>query len=89
MMNIIVGESVGKLLSKVHLSNNSGRIYHMTEDINDQLIEKNQRKDIGLQLDEATYNNKNTHLIYSVRFIDCDDVVDLHFCKNITASAKT
>jgi len=46
MVNIMVGESAGKLLSKVPLSNNtvSRRIYHMVEDLNDQLIEKNQRK---------------------------------------------
>jgi len=42
MVNIMVGESAGKLLSKVSLSNNtvSRRIYHMAEDLNDQLIEK-------------------------------------------------
>jgi hypothetical protein len=41
-MNIMIGESVGKLLSKVSLSNNtiSRRIQHIAEDLNDQLIEK-------------------------------------------------
>jgi len=48
VVNIVVGESAGKLLSKVPLSNNtvSRRIHHMAEDFNEQLIEKNQRKGI-------------------------------------------
>jgi hypothetical protein len=42
MANIMIGESAGKLLSKVPLSNNtiSRRIQHIAEDLNDQLIEK-------------------------------------------------
>jgi hypothetical protein len=42
MVNIMIGQSAGKLLSKVHLSNNtiSRRIKHIAEDLNDQLIEK-------------------------------------------------
>jgi hypothetical protein len=42
MVNIIIGESDGKLLSKVPLSNNtiSRRIQHIAEDLNDQLIAK-------------------------------------------------
>jgi hypothetical protein len=42
MVNIMIVESAGKLLSKVPLSNNtiSRRIQHIAEDLNDQLIEK-------------------------------------------------
>jgi hypothetical protein len=42
MVNIMIGGSTGKLLSKVPLSNNiiSRRIQHITEDFNDQLTEK-------------------------------------------------
>jgi hypothetical protein len=42
MVNIMIGESAGKLLSKVPLSNNtiSRRIQHIAEYLNDQLIEK-------------------------------------------------
>jgi hypothetical protein len=42
MVNIMISESAGKLVSKVLLSNNtiSPRIQHIAEDLNDQLIEK-------------------------------------------------
>jgi hypothetical protein len=42
LMNILIGESAEKLLSKVPFSNNtiSRRIQHITEDLNNQLIEK-------------------------------------------------
>jgi len=38
----MIGESAGKLLSKILLSNNtvSCRIHHMEEDHNDKLVEK-------------------------------------------------
>ncbi|XP_063813110.1 SCAN domain-containing protein 3-like [Pseudophryne corroboree] len=91
MVNIMVGESAGKLLSKVPLSNNtiSRRIQHMAEDLNDQLIEKMKGKDFALQLDEATDSNKDAHLICYTRFVDCDNIVeDLLFCKSITAGIK-
>lgn len=42
-----------------------------------------------MQLVEVTDNNKNCHLICYSRFIDDYDMVEnLHFCKNITESAK-
>jgi hypothetical protein len=42
MVNMMIGESAGKLLSKAPLSNNtiSCRIQHIVEDLNDQLIVK-------------------------------------------------
>jgi hypothetical protein len=41
MVNIMIGESARKLLSKVPLSNNTigCRIQHIAEDLNDQLVE--------------------------------------------------
>jgi hypothetical protein len=65
MVNIMIGESARKLLSKVPLSDNtsSSRIQHIAEDINDKLIEKVERNELGLQLDEATDNNNGAHLI--------------------------
>jgi hypothetical protein len=42
MVNIMIGESAGKLLLKVPLSNNtiSRRIQHIAKDLNHKLIEK-------------------------------------------------
>jgi hypothetical protein len=42
MVNIMIGEFSGKLLSKVPLSNNtiSRRIQHIAEDLNDENDEK-------------------------------------------------
>jgi hypothetical protein len=80
----MIGESAGKLLSKVPLSNKSisRRIQHIMEYFNDLLIEKLKRKEFGLQLDDA-------HLICYVRFIDSNNIVEnVLFCKRITASAK-
>jgi hypothetical protein len=61
----------------------------MAEDTNDQLIEEMKGVEFGLQLDEATDNNKDAHLICYVRFIDDNNIMGLLFCKNITAGAKT
>jgi hypothetical protein len=42
MVNIVIGESAGKLLSKGPLSKNtiSRKVQHIAEDLNNQLIEK-------------------------------------------------
>ncbi|XP_045483145.1 zinc finger BED domain-containing protein 5-like [Harmonia axyridis] len=91
MVNIMVGESAGKLISKVPLSNNtiSRRIHDIADDLNYQLIEKMKSKDFGLQLDEATDSNSDAHLICYVRFLADNIIVeDLLFCKSITESAK-
>jgi hypothetical protein len=78
----MVGESAAKQLLNVPLSNNTNtrRIY-MSEDVNDQLIEKLKYKHFGIQLDEATDNNNDAHLICYVRFTDGGDniVEDLLF----------
>jgi hypothetical protein len=91
MVNIMVGESAGKLISTVPLSNNtiSRRIHHIAEDLNDQLIEKMKGKEFGLQLDEATDSNKDAHIICYVRFLDDNIIVeDFLFCKSISESGK-
>lgn len=91
MVNIMVGESAGKLISKVPLSNNtiSRRIHDIAEDLNQQLIQKMKGKEFGLQLDEATDSNKDAYLICYVRFLDENFIVeDLLFCKSIIESAK-
>jgi hypothetical protein len=92
MVSIMVGESAAKQLLNVPLSNNTitRRLYDMSEDMNDQLIEKLKYKHFSIQLDEATDNNDDADLIYYVRFIDGEDniIEDLLFCKSITAGSK-
>ncbi|XP_076372831.1 protein FAM200A-like [Tachypleus tridentatus] len=47
-------------------------------------------KEFELQLDEATDNNKDAHLICYIRFVDDDKIAkDLLICKSITANTKT
>lgn len=48
----------------------------MTEDINDQLVEKIKEVEFGLQLDEATDNNKDAHLICCVRFVCGNHIIE-------------
>lgn len=90
MVNIMVGKSVGQLISKVLLSNDtiSRRIHHIAEDLNDQLIEKIKGKKFDLQLDEATGSNKVAHLICYARFLDDNIIVEDLFSKSIIESAK-
>jgi hypothetical protein len=91
MVNIMIGESAGKRLSKVPLSNNTinRRMQHIAEDLSDQWTEKLKGMEFGLQLDEATGNNNYAPLICNEWFIDgSNNVENLLFCKSITASAK-
>ncbi|XP_069059689.1 protein FAM200A-like [Pleurodeles waltl] len=86
MVTIVLGEDAGKQLLKGPLSNNtiSRRINDMANDINDQLICNLKGKDFALQLDEATDNQKDTHLICYVRFVNEKKIVeDLLFCKEM------
>ncbi|XP_078534013.1 SCAN domain-containing protein 3-like [Lissotriton helveticus] len=86
MVTNMVSEDAGKQLLKVPLSNNtvSRRVNDMAQDINDQLICNLRGKDFALQLNEATDNHKDTHLICYVRFVHEKQIVeDLLFCKEI------
>lgn len=85
----MIHESVGKLFLKVSFSNNkiSRIIHYMTDDLNDEFMEKIKGKSFELQLNDTTNINTNPYLICYVKFLDEDDVVEnLLFYKNISAS---
>lgn len=46
------------------------RIHHIAEDFYEQLIEKIKSKEFGLQLDEATDNKKDEHLVYCLCILE-------------------
>ncbi|KAJ1142762.1 hypothetical protein NDU88_009075 [Pleurodeles waltl] len=85
MVTIMLGKDAGKQLLIVPLSNTiSRRINDKADDINGQLICNLKGKDFTLQLDEATDNQKDTHLICYVRFVNEKKIVeDLSFCKEM------
>ncbi|XP_076347929.1 protein FAM200A-like [Tachypleus tridentatus] len=85
MVSIMVGESAGRLLTEMPLSNNiiSSRIQHMAKDLNDELTDKMKEKEFWLQLDWVKDSNKDAHLIWYIRFVDGDKTVeDLLFFKD-------
>ncbi|GJQ68636.1 hypothetical protein Trydic_g17183 [Trypoxylus dichotomus] len=89
VVNIILGESAGKRIPRISLSNNtiSWRIDHIGRDPNDQLIQKMKSSEFGLQLD--TDSNKDAHLIFYIGFLDDNiNVEELLFCRS-KASLKT
>jgi hypothetical protein len=91
MVSIMLGEAAAKQLMNIPLSDTtiSRRILDLAEDINDQLIDKLKGKDFSLQLDEATDNNNDGHLICYVRFIDSGVFhEDLLFCRTIKSQAR-
>ena len=56
----------------------------MTDDIHDQLINQMKEGEFSLQLDEATDNSRDAHLICNVRFVDFSEqnlVEEFLFCK--------
>lgn len=86
MAKIMIGEEAGKQLLKIPLSNNtiSRRIYDISEDISNQLINSLRGKEFGIQLDEATDSHKDAHLICYVRYVNEKQLIeDLLFCKEI------
>jgi len=86
IVSIMLGEAATKQYMNIPLTDTTigRRIFDLAEDIKDQLINKLKGKDFSLQLDEATDNNNDGHLICSVRFIDGGVFhEDLLFCRTI------
>jgi hypothetical protein len=65
MLSTLIRKSVANQLKNVPLSNNinSPRIQDISDNINDQLIDKSGNKNVTIQLDELTDNNKDEYLI--------------------------
>lgn len=86
VVNVMVGESVGRLPSEVPLSNSTlaCRIQHMAESLNNHLIDKMEGKNFSLQLDDATDSNRDAHLISYTQFVVGDkNFEDLLFLKEL------
>lgn len=67
----------------------SHRINDISDNINEQLINKLKDNNFSIQLNEATDCNKDAHLICYVRFMDGINVIkELLFCKSIFGGTK-
>lgn len=93
MVAIMLGEAAAKQLMNIRIplsdTTIGRRILDLAEDIKDQLIDKLKSKDFSLQLDEATDDNNNGHLICSMRFIDGGVLHEnLLFCRIIKSQAR-
>jgi protein involved in ribonucleotide reduction len=78
-------------LKNIPLSNHtiSRRFQDISDNINDQLIDKLRNNNFAIQLDEATDSNKDAYLICYVRFMDGVDIIEkLLFCKSILSGTK-
>ena len=84
----MIGERAAQKLILVSLPNDTmcRRIDDMAEDIHDLLIDQIKEREFSLQLDEATDNSRDAHLICYVWFVDFSEqnlVKELLFCKPI------
>lgn len=67
----------------------SQQIVNITEDLNEQLIEKIRNKPLANQEDEATESSKNAHFITYIRCVNENKInEDSLFCKEITGMSK-
>lgn len=90
MVSTIIDDKCAAKLRAIPLSNDTiaNRICDISNDLEDQLIEKVQDVRFSLQVDEATDSNKNCLLIAYVRFVTSDSLCeDLLFCKYISNRA--
>ncbi|XP_041844388.1 protein FAM200A-like isoform X1 [Melanotaenia boesemani] len=90
MVSAMIDDNCAAKLRAIPLSNDTiaRRICDISNDLEDQLIEKLQDIRFSLQVDEATDSNKNCLLIAYVRFVTSDSLSeDLLFCKYIANRA--
>nr|XP_055067936.1 zinc finger BED domain-containing protein 5-like [Misgurnus anguillicaudatus] len=90
MVSIMLDETSAAKLKAIPLSNDTvaRRIRDISDDLEDQLIEKLRDTRFALQVDEATVSNKDCLFISYVRFIHSESVKeDLLFCKYVQTRA--
>ena len=68
----MIGERAAEKLKLVPLSNDTMccRIDDMADEIHDKLINQVKEREFSLQVDEATDNSRDAHLICYIRFVD-------------------
>jgi hypothetical protein len=78
MVSTLIEKFVVNQLKNISLSNNtnSRRIQNISDNINDQLIDKLRNKNFAIQLDEATDSNKDAYLMCYVRFMVGVDIIE-------------
>ena len=93
LVSTMIEKGAAKKLKIVPLSDDTmcRRIGDMAQDIHDQLIDEMKQREFGLQLDEATDDSRDAHLICYVRFVDFSNqklVKELLFCKSIELGCR-
>ncbi|CAN7945441.1 unnamed protein product [Ixodes hexagonus] len=85
IVSAMLGESSAEQIRSVPLSDNTvaRRICDMSEDTEDQLLEKLRDNRFTLQVDEATDSAKDCHLIAYIRVCSGTVHEDFFFCKKI------
>jgi hypothetical protein len=68
----MLGEKCAQQLHNIHPSNNtvSRRISDISEDLEEQLMEKSRNNRFAIQIDEVTDCSGITHLIAYVRYVE-------------------
>ena len=84
----MIGEGATKKLNLITLFDNNmcHRIGDMAEDVHDQLSNQMKQREFGLQLNEATDDSQDAHLICYIRFVEFSKqnlVEEQLFCKPI------
>ncbi|XP_072229039.1 zinc finger BED domain-containing protein 5-like [Leuresthes tenuis] len=86
MVSVMLDETSAAKLKAVPLSNDTiaRRIWDISSDLEEQLIEKLKESRFALQVDKATDSNKDCLFLSYVRFVNCESLCEeLLFCKYI------
>ncbi|XP_048048380.1 zinc finger BED domain-containing protein 5-like [Megalobrama amblycephala] len=90
MVSVMLDETCAGKLKAIPLSNDTvaRRIHNISDDLEDQLMEKLRDTGFALQVDEATVSNQDCLFISYVRFVYSESLrEDLLFCKYVQTRA--